>query len=158
MNASQLAAERVALRENLASEREAASNASFGFVFLTCLIVAAFIGLGFWYANISHPNDAQSAPAMTTAMNTRTANAAMSKPPVVIQNPAPVVVTQPTRVIVKEVPVYKTKPATRKVNGEEIQGGAPVNVPDIPASNATPASNTASDATNTSGDTVSDNR
>src|SRR5579871_5456946 len=48
-SASQATTERNMMRENLAAERESASNANFGFVLLTCIVLAALIGLGIWY-------------------------------------------------------------------------------------------------------------
>jgi hypothetical protein len=49
MEANRTATENTIYRENLASEREAASNASFGFTFLACIVLAALLGLGIWY-------------------------------------------------------------------------------------------------------------
>jgi len=111
-------AERAVLREQLASEREAASNANFGLVFLSCIVLAALIGLGiWWYTSSQTPAVATSGTNVTETGYIPPAN---NRPPDVNVNvqtppvsPPPIVVPPTSRethierdtTIEREVPV-----------------------------------------------------
>lgn len=113
VTAAQLATERNLVRENLASEREAASNASFGFMFVTGIVLASLLGLAIWYFTTGKPDAATQTAMNASVPAERTVRVETPPPPVIVHNSPPVVVhDKPAKVIVerhiiKEVPAPK---------------------------------------------------
>lgn len=120
--ASRLATERSLLRENLASEREASSNASFGFVFLTCIVLAALIGLGIWvYTSNSSASTAGGSngtnsvsPTSSTSMNGQAASGMAKK-----ETPTTVIVRENPSLVV--VPVASTSNEAKRAQEKQRQ-------------------------------------
>ncbi len=97
--AAQTATESSVLRENLAEERKSASNANFGLMMLSILLLLGLIGVGAWY--FSTQNSANNTAA-TGAMTASTATSrpsdvtAPAPPPVAHTTPAPIITVQPS--------------------------------------------------------------
>jgi hypothetical protein len=64
--------EDAAVRETLASERGAASNANFGLTLLVCLLLAAIVCCGVWYLTRKPVSDQISATSPATPVQTST--------------------------------------------------------------------------------------
>jgi hypothetical protein len=60
------------LRENLASERTAASNANFGLTLLVCLVLAAIVCCGVWYLTTGPVSGQISATSPATPVHSST--------------------------------------------------------------------------------------
>lgn len=119
VEASNLATERNLLRDHLSTEREQASNATFGFYLITCIVIAVLLALGVWYYTSQSPSTAANAgnaavPSSATASMPNTGSRSAS-PAVVVTQPAPPVVvrvpSRETRVIVEH-----NKPASSTGN------------------------------------------
>lgn len=140
--ASHLATERSLLRENLAAEREAASNASFGFVFMVCIVLAALIGLGIWYYTSNNPagsaagnNLDNNRTVMQTSAPAAGQNAANEKTNTVIVRDNPSLVVVPVTPATTEANRARSQAAATTA-GSAVESAPPVEAPETPPPDA----------------------